>query len=260
MRVAAAGQQPVAATPAAPLNGFDQFVDELRAQWNVPGMAVGIIQNGKIILAKGYGYRDLEQKLPVTPKTLFAIGSTSKSFTSLSLAILNDQGKVDWDKPVRQYLPAFQVQDPIASERLTLRDLLSHRSGLARHDLVWYSSSFTSGQIFDRVRYLEMNKDFRSAYQYNNLMYTVAGYLGGEVSGLGWEKLVQQSILDPLGMKSTNFHVADSEKSPDYALPYSEKRGSVKRIPFKPVEGIGPAGEPEGCSQRLIRSPDALSL
>ncbi len=232
------------AAPVAPsrLTGLDEFVEQLRAQWNLPGMAVGIIQDGKIVFAKGYGYRDVERKLPVTTKTLFAIGSTSKSFTSLSLAILKDQGKIDWDKPIRHYLPTFQVQDPVASARLTLRDLLAHRSGLARHDLVWYSANFSSKDIFDRLRYLEMARDYRSAYEYNNLMYAVAGYLAGEVSGLGWEKLVQQSILDPLGMASTNFHVVDSEKAPDHALPYDEEKGIIKRIPFKALGGIGPAG------------------
>ncbi len=238
--LAAAQQAQTTAPPT--LDGFDEFVNSVRQQWNVPGLGLGIIQNGKVIFAKGYGFRNVEQKLPVTTRTLFPIGSTSKSFTALALAILHDDGKIDWDTPVRQYLPAFQLQDQVATERLTLRDLLTHRTGLARHDLVWYSSNFTRKQMFERLRYLEMSKDLRSTFQYNNLMFMTAGYLAGEVSGLGWEGLVRKRIFDSLDMKASNFSDADSQKSPDYSLPYAEVKGAVKQIPFKPIEEIGPAG------------------
>jgi CubicO group peptidase (beta-lactamase class C family) len=228
--------------PDSKLQGLDKLAESLREQWNVPGVAVGIVQDGKVIFAKGYGYRNLEQKLPATTKTLFPIGSVSKSFTALSIAILNDQGKVQWDEHVRHYLPTFQLKNPYATDHMTLRDLLTHRSGLARHDLLWYSSSFSRKQLFDRLQYLDMSHEFRSGYEYNNLTVMTAGYLAGEVSGLGWEGLVRQRIFDPLEMKLSNFDNAESQKSDDYALPYAEVKGAIKLIPFKSAQAIGPAG------------------
>ncbi len=241
LAVAAAAQATATASPQ-PLQGIEPLANQLRAEWKTPGLAVGVVRDGQVVLATGYGFRDQEKSLPVTTKTIFPIGSTSKSFTALALAILNDQHKLDWDDRVREHLPTFTLADPVASERATLRDLLLHRTGLARHDLVWYSSNFTRKQLIDRLPYLAMSHDFRSTFQYNNLMYMTAGYLAGEVSGQGWEQLVRKSILDPLQMSSTNFSDAESEKSVDHALPYSEHGGVAKRIPFKPADAIGPAG------------------
>src|SRR5437667_12006993 len=131
---AAASASTAAATPAAKLQGLDDVADQAMKQWKVPGVAIAVVQDGKVIYAKGYGYRDLEQKLPVTAATLFPIGSITKSFTALTFGILTNEGKVDWDKPARTYLPDFQMYDPVASEQATPRDLFSHRTGLPRHD------------------------------------------------------------------------------------------------------------------------------
>ncbi len=234
------------------LQGIDGFAEQLLKEWNVPGLGMGIIHNGTIVLAKGYGYRDLEDKLPFTTKTLFPIGSTSKSFTALALAILKDKGKLDWDDRVRQYLPSYELSDPVASERMTIRDLLLHRSGLARNDMMWYQSGFTRKQIFDRLKYLSMGKGFRNGFDYNNLGYMTAGYLAGEVAGSSWEDLVRTSILTPLGMTSTNFSDTDSAKSPDYALPYDEVNGKVERIPFALTEAIGPAGSVHSSIDEML--------
>ena len=227
---------------AAKLQGIDGFAEQLLKEWNVPGLGMGIIHDGTVVMARGYGYRDLEDKKPFTTKTLFPIGSTSKSFTALALAILKDKGKLDWDDRVRQYLPSYELSDPIASERMTIRDLLLHRSGLARNDMMWYGSGFTRKQIFDRLKYLSMGVGFRNKFDYNNLGYMTAGYLAGEVAGSSWEDLVRTSILTPLGMTATNFSDTDSAKSPDYALPYEEISGKVERVPFASTEAIGPAG------------------
>ena len=126
------------------LDGFDDFMAQVLKDWKVPGVAVGVVQDGKVILLKGYGYRDVEKKLPVTPNTLFAIGSITKSFTVTMLGMEMDEGKVDWDKPVRNYLPDFRMYDPVLTEQMMVRDLITHRSGLPRHDMVWYSSDFTA--------------------------------------------------------------------------------------------------------------------
>lgn len=245
--------QQTPAPPQAKLQGIDAFAEQLRGEWNVPGMALGVVQDGNVVLAKGYGYRDVEKKLPFTANTLFPIGSTSKSFTALALAILKDQGKLAWDDPVRRYLPWYELKDPVAAERMTLRDLLLHRSGLARHDMLWYSSDFSMKQILERLKYLDMGKGFRAGYEYNNLGYMTAGYLGGEVGGHGWQQLVRDTILEPLGMRSTNFSDAESQRSDDYALPYDEAEGKVQRIPFASAEGVAPAGAVHSTLNEMLR-------
>jgi CubicO group peptidase (beta-lactamase class C family) len=211
-------------------------------EWKVPGVAIAVVQDGKVVYAKGYGYRDLENKLPVTTETQFAIGSITKSFTALAFAILKDEGKVDWDQPVREYLPEFQMNDPVASERATARDLFSHRTGLPRHDLVWYSGEFSREDLVNRVRFLKLSKGFRSAYQYNNLTVMTMGYAEGKISGLGWEGCIRQKIFDPLGMTHSNLDIQSIENSPNHAFPYEFKKDAVVKVPFHNINGIGPAG------------------
>lgn len=228
--------------PAHKLRGLDDLVATAMQEWKVPGVAVAVVQDGKVIYAKGYGYRDVEKKLPVTAETLFAIGSITKSFTSLTFATLNDEGKVDWDKPVREVLPEFAMYDAVASERATPRDLFSHRTGLPRHDLVWYSSDFSRADLLNRIRYLKPSKDFRSAFQYNNLTIMTMGFLEGKVTGLGWEGAVRTKVFAPLEMNQSNFSIADIEKSDNHALPYELKKEAVTLIPYHNIDQIGPAG------------------
>src|SRR5271165_741007 len=207
-----------AVAAAQKLDGFDTFANLALKDWKCDGFAIAIVQDGKVILSKGYGLRDVKKNLPVTEKTLFAIGSATKSFTVTAMGTLVDQGKLDWDKPVRDYLPDFRLWDQFATERMTPRDLVTHRSGLPRHDLMWYNSPFSREELFARLRYLEPNKDFRTTFQYQNLMFMTAGYLAGHVAGTTWEQLVRKSIFEPLGMKGSNFSVTDSLKSADYSL------------------------------------------
>src|SRR5437763_8904193 len=162
---------------------FEQFIPAQMQKWKVPGVAIAVVQNGQVIYSHGFGLRDVKSNLPVTTKTIFAIGSISKSFTSLSMGMLNDEGKLDWDNPVRQYLPEFQMYDPVASERMTPRDLISHRVGMAGQDLLWYSSDFSREDVVRRLRFLQSDHDFRSGYNYNNMLVMTAGYLIGKVSG-----------------------------------------------------------------------------
>jgi len=232
------GQQPL----PKELKNFASFIDQTRREWNVPGVAIAVVKEGKVVMADGFGFRNIQEKLPVTASTLFAIGSCTKAFTATAVGLLVDEGKVEWDKPVRDYLPAFKLQDPVASERLTVRDLLCHRSGLPRHDLMWYGSSFSREELFSRLPYLEASKDLRYLWQYQNLMFMVAGILVERVSNQSWEEFVRQRIFEPLTMRGANFSVAESQQSPDYALPYQEFNGQVEAIPFRAIEAIGPAG------------------
>ncbi len=224
------------------LKGFPEQVTKLVAAWNVPGLAISIIKDGKVIFAEGFGYRDVKQNLKVTPHTLFAIGSCTKAFTATAMGMLVDEGKVEWDKPVRNYLPTFKLQDVVASERMTPRDLLTHRSGLPRHEPVWYGSPASRKEIFDRLQYLEPSKDFRAVFQYQNMMFMTAGYLVGEVAGTSWEAFIQKRFFEPCEMKESNVSVNDSQKAPDFALPYQEKNDKVEPIPFRNIDAIGPAG------------------
>ena len=233
---------PEAAAPAAALAGLDEFVAGAMKDWKVPGVAVAVVKDGQVILSKGYGTRDADKQLPVTPKTLFAIGSITKSFTVTALGMLADDGKLDWDKPVREYLPEFRLYDQVASDHMTPRDLVTHRSGLPRHDALWYNSTFTRREMIERLRYLEPSKDFRSTWQYNNLMFLTAGYLAGQLAGTSWEELVRARIFGPLGMTGSNFSVTDSQKSPDFAQPYATVKEEIKKIPFRGIDEMAPAG------------------
>src|SRR5579884_3599427 len=189
------------------LQGFEEFVGTIMQDWKVPGLAISIIKDGEIIFSNGFGKRDVDGGLEVTPQTLFPIASCSKAFTTTAMAMLADEGKLDWDTPVKHYLPTFKLYDSFVSEHMTPRDLVTHRSGLPRHDLMWYHSTRSRQELFDRLQYLEPSKDFRSLWQYQNLMYMTAGYLAGEVAGQSWEDLVQKRLFDPLGMTSSNFSV-----------------------------------------------------
>jgi CubicO group peptidase (beta-lactamase class C family) len=226
----------------AKLKGFESFVNSVLAEHKVPGVAVAVVKDGKLLYAQGFGYRDVQAGLKVTPHTLFGIGSCSKAFTAVTMGMLIDEGKLEWGKPVRAYLPAFQLSDPLATETMTPRDLVLHRTGLPRHDKVWYKSPLSRKELFDRLRYLDFSRGIREVYQYNNLMYMTAGVLVETVAGMPWEDFAKGRILDPLGMSETNFAVADSQKSADFANPYQIIGGAVQLIPFCNVDAIAPAG------------------
>jgi CubicO group peptidase (beta-lactamase class C family) len=252
---------PVSALPAA-LDGFDDFVRTTMEDWKVPGLALAVVVDREVVLCKGYGDRDIEQKLDVTPHTLFPIASSTKAFTTMSLALLADEGKLDWDIPVREYLPAFRLFDPVATERMTPRDLVTHRSGLPRHDLVWYRSTASRADLFDRLRYLEPNADIRTVIQYNNLMFMTAGYLAGQLTGTSWEEVVQSRIFAPLGMAESLFTGPAVATVVNRAAPYKKNRekGLVELIPAYAVsqeleldDPLGPAGSICSTAEDMAR-------
>lgn len=241
-----------AAGVAAGFEGFDEFVTSVMERWKIPGLAVAAIRDGQIVISKGFGYRNVEDRLPVTPQTLMAIGSNTKSFTAALLAMLADDGKLDWDEPVRTYLRDFQLYDPVATQLMTTRDLVSHQSGLPRHDAVWYGRDLTRHELYDRLRYLEPNTTFRGRYQYQNLMFMTAGYLAAQVAGTTWEALVAERILEPLGMDRTNLSVTDLPGSGDFAYPYVLREDEVTRVPFRNIDHVGPAGSINSSVEEMM--------
>jgi len=235
--------QPTAAQQAGWDRGLDALLDSIRVQWRVPGMAVAVISKGKVIHRAGYGLRDVAGKLPVSPDTKFAIASISKSFTVTTLAALVRDGKIDWDRQVRDYLPDFRMYDPVATERMTIRDLVTHRSGLARHDLMWGIGVFSREDLYARIRYLEPSRDFRTTWQYQNLMYTTAGYLAGRINGTSWEDLLQASVLGPLRMTSSGASIGEYQASANIALPYAlHDSDTLMLVPWRSTDAIAPTG------------------
>jgi CubicO group peptidase (beta-lactamase class C family) len=240
------------AAPPDPFHGFSEQVEDLMAKWQIPGLAIGVVRDGEIIYLEGFGCRDLENKLPVTTKTVFGIGSISKSFTSMSVAMLVDEGKLKWDTPVIVYLPDFQLFDDYATSHATLRDLLCHRTGIADHLLMTYGSPFSREEVFRRLRYLEPNLGFREKYQYNNLMYLTAGYLVGRISGGTWEDFVKKRIFGPMQMDASSFSL-EIQEGQDYSLPYIMSDGKIMALPFRNRECSAPSGGINSNVEDLIK-------
>ncbi len=237
----------------ADFRGFDQWVTQTMAEWHIPGLAVGAVRDGQVVFAKGYGHRDVETGLPVTQRTVMGIGSNSKSFTALLMGMMVDEKKLAWDVPVRTYLPDFELHDQFASREMTPRDLVTHRSGLPRHDNLWYGRPFGREELFRRLRYLEPTHSFRSRYQYQNLMFMTAGYLTERVSGRSWDELIRDRIFTPLGMVRSNTSVRESPNSGDFAFPYTWRSDSLVRLPFRNIDAIGPAGSINSSVDEMLK-------
>jgi len=236
------GEDPVARAKNI-LNGLEGTIKKAMADLRVPGLALAVVKNKEVIFLQGYGQRDIENNLPMTPDTLLAIGSATKAFTTFALARLVDEGKMRWDEPVRSYIPWFKLSDPVITERITPRDLVTHRSGLPRHDLLWYNNLQASREeLVLRLAYLQFTADLRVKFQYNNLMFLTAGYLVEVLNHKSWEDSVRELILEPLDMKRTNFSVLVSEQDKDFARPYLYREKKMEKIPFRQITNTAPAG------------------
>ena len=227
------------------LPGFDSYMEQVLKDWNTPGIGVGIVVNDKLAFAKGYGYRDYEKKLPFTPTTLCQIASNSKLFTTVAAGMLVEEGKLTWDKPVRESVPAIQFYNDQLNNNVTLRDMLSHRTGVTRHDLIWFKSPFTRKELFEKLKYLEPQQPMRETFLYNNLMFSAAGYIIELKSGRAWEQFVRERIFTPLDMSATTYTISDMTQHTDHGVPFREKRDSFElyKIPYyEDTEGVAPAG------------------
>ncbi len=233
------------ASVAKKLEGFDAYMEQTLKDWNTPGIGVGIVVNDKLVFVKGYGYRDYEKKLPFTATTLCQIASNSKLFTAVSAGMLVDEGKLTWDKPIRESVPTIRFYNDELNNNVTLHDMLSHRTGVTRHDLIWFKSDFSRKQLFEKLRYLEPEQPMRQTFLYNNLMFSAVGEIIELQSGKRWEDFVRERILTPLDMNATTYTISEMLKSPDHGVPYQEKRDSFELYKgpyFEDTEGVAPAG------------------
>ena len=223
------------------LKEIDAYAVSVIDQLKGPGMAIGIVKDGKVVFTKGYGVRELGKPEPVDENTLFAIASNSKAFTTASLAILVDEKKIAWEDKVTKYLPEFRMYDPWVTNEVTIRDLVTHRVGLDTFsgDLLWYEATYPAEEILRRQQYLKPVSSFRSRYGYQNLMFIAAGEVIEKVSGKPWSEFVKERILDPLGMNRTT---ASIKTLPDNAaMPHNESGGSLRVLHRGNVDGAAAA-------------------
>ncbi|HKD52539.1 MAG TPA: serine hydrolase [Candidatus Acidoferrum sp.] len=246
---------PVLAQNAPPAD-LDAYVARVLKTFEVPGLSVAIVKDGKVVLARGYGVRKLGEPTPVDENTLLAIGSNTKAFTSAALATLVDEGKISWDDPVYERLTGFQMYDPYVSHEMTIRDLLTHRSGMGLGEgdlLFWPHTTFTRAEIIYKLRFMKPASSFRSRFAYDNLLYMTAGQIIPAVTGKSWEDYVREKILRPLGMNTTNLSNADFKPGDNYAWPHSKVDGKLQPIEFVNLDNAGPAGSINSSAAEMAK-------
>jgi CubicO group peptidase (beta-lactamase class C family) len=247
----AQGREPA---PPAWLGDAVNRIQKALADFSAPGAGVAIVAEGRVVLAQGFGVRALGGQAPVNADTQFVIASCTKAFTAAGLSVLADAGALTLDQPLRELMADFQLMDPAAGAGAAARDLLCHRTGLPRHDMVWYDNNALSrADLVRRLRHLEPTAPFRVRHQYNNLMYITAGRLAEVVSGQSWEDFTRVQLLRPLGMNRTVFSVADMARDPNAAKPHERRRGVVEGVPYRNVDVLGPAGAINSTPRDIAR-------
>jgi CubicO group peptidase (beta-lactamase class C family) len=250
LALAAAQARAASDTPSS-LAGLDAFIESAMKDWRVPGLAIAVVEDGEVVLARGYGVRTEGGADPVDADTLFAIGSSSKAFTAACIALLVGDKKVGWDDPVTKHLEGFQLHDPYATRELTVRDLLTHRSGLARGDQLWYASGFDRREILERVRQLEPSWSFRSTFGYQNIMFLAAGELYAAVAGESWDDCIEKRFFAPLGMARSTTSVDPLPGIDDVATPHEEVEGELVTVPWHDLDNVAPAGSINSSAREM---------
>ncbi len=235
---------------------LDSYVARSMNTFDVPGIAVAIVKDGKVLVAKGYGVRKLGDPTPVDEHTMFAIGSNTKAFTTAALAGLVDAGKLAWDDPVYQRLPGFVMYDPYVSHEMTIRDLLTHRSGMGLGEgdlLFWPHTTYTRAEIIYKLRFMKPTSSFRSHYAYDNLLYMTAGQIIPAITGTSWDDYIPEHIFKPLGMNHSTVTNAAFKPGDDFAFPHERVDGKLKVIPLEVLDNAGPAGSINSCSEDMAK-------
>jgi CubicO group peptidase (beta-lactamase class C family) len=235
---------PVAAQQAKPdWAAFDKFVAQAARDWRVPALAIAVVKDDSVVFIKGYGVLENGKPTRADEHTRFAIGSTTKAMTSAGLAMLVDEGKLHWDDHVTRYIPELQLADPWATRELTIRDLLTHRTGLPGTDLFWASSwTYSPADIIHRLRYVQPSSSFRSEWEYQNVMYSLGGTVIERVSGMPWDAFVRTRIFTPLGMNETEPLVSSIIGKANVAVPHALINDSVRVVPVRSTDLVAPAG------------------
>lgn len=230
------------------------FIVEQLATWEVPGCAVAAVRDGEVVLARGWGSRDVAAGLPVTKDTLFAIGSVTKAFAAATVGALVDDGLLGWDTPVVDYLPGLRLDDPVVTERVTISDFLSHRSGMARHDLASLAHpEWSRGELMRRLRFLPLAGDLRQEFRYSNHGYGVVGHVVDVLSGIPWEEFLRARLLTPLGMNRSNLTIEDMRGDPDHATGYERRKDAIVPVPMRNAAGVEPAGAINSSAADMAR-------
>jgi CubicO group peptidase (beta-lactamase class C family) len=233
------------ATPLLAQAYLDETVARVRQAFNVPGIAVAVVKDGQVVVAKGYGVRRLGDPAPVTPRTLFGIASNTKIFTAAALAMLVEEGRLAWEDRVVDRLPGFQMSDPYVTREMRIRDLLCHRSGLGlgAGDLMFFpATDLSAADILHRLRFVPLATSFRSTYAYDNILYTVAGAVIQQVSGKPWAAFIQERFFAPLGMRSSRTSISDLRPGDDAIAPHALVDGSLRAMAHVPLDNSAPAG------------------
>jgi CubicO group peptidase (beta-lactamase class C family) len=233
------------APPAGYPGALDAYIAKAVADWEVPGLAIAVVRNDSVLVAKGYGVRELGKPERVDENTVFSIASLTKSFTATAAAMLVDDGKLEWDAPARRYLPGLAFRDPYLTENVTVRDLLSHRTGLHASNMAWQLTGVTGAdraEMIRRARYLEAEALFRTRLVYSNLGYLFAGEAIAAAAGMPYEEVVRQRIIGPLGLRSTTIGDAAAARAPNRAMPHAMINGVQRPIPWRDIDVIAAAG------------------
>lgn len=243
----AAGQEP------PPLRGLGERVEQAMEAWGVPGVAIAVVEGDSVVYARGFGVRQVDRPDPVDEHTLFGVMSTTKAFTSTAVAMLVDEGKVGWDDPVTRHLPDFRLPDPWVTREFTVRDLLSHRSGLERGDFLWFGSGFDRTRLVHQLRHVDEVAGFRAEYGYSNNMYIAAGELVGRVSGIPWDDFIDRRIFTPLGMVASNTTVRHLTDAGNVARPHEQIGGRLQAIDFRSLDNEAPGGSINSSALEMAR-------
>jgi CubicO group peptidase (beta-lactamase class C family) len=244
-RICAAVALCTLSVPLVAQDYLDSVVERARKEFNVPGIAVAVVKDGKVVALKGYGVRRLGDPAPVTPHTVFGIASNTKLFTSAALAMLVDESKLDWNDRVVDRLPGFQMSDAYVTREMRIRDLLCHRSGLplGGGDLMfWPASDFTAAEINYRLRFVPLGSSFRSAYAYDNILYNSAGALIQQISGKSWAEFIRDRFFVPLNMRDSKTSIRDIDASTDAVAPHALDDGKLRPLEHMPLDNNAPAG------------------
>ena len=229
---------------ASRLDKLEKRIEEERKKQHIPGVAIAVVKDDKVVFSKGFGYSDIETERPVTPATLFAVGSTTKAFTATLIGMLSDDSKMGWDDPVEKHIPEFRLKVDTGDDKVTVRDLLCHRTGFTRMGILWAAGRLTRPEVIEFAATAKPYADFRKEFLYNNVMYMAAGHAAGNAMDSDWESLVAARILEPLNMTNSTISISDAQKDERLAKGYlwNEDKQTHKRLPMRNLDLIGPAG------------------